>query len=70
MPSGRTTATQRPSPSDAANPATATQPALRYSDRIVTDRASLALDDQTEVGSYFVATYPPFSVWTTEAVAH
>ena len=24
--------------------------------------------DQTEVGSYFVATYPPFSVWTTEAV--
>jgi oxygen-independent coproporphyrinogen-3 oxidase len=25
--------------------------------------------DQTEVGSYFVATYPPFSVWTREAVA-
>ena len=25
--------------------------------------------DQTEVGSYFVATYPPFSVWTTDAVA-
>jgi oxygen-independent coproporphyrinogen III oxidase len=24
--------------------------------------------DHTEVGSYFVATYPPFSVWTTEAV--
>ena len=47
----------------------ATQPALRYSDRAVTERASLALDDQTEVGSYFVATYPPFSVWTTEAVA-
>jgi oxygen-independent coproporphyrinogen-3 oxidase len=27
------------------------------------------LADQTEVGSYFVATYPPFSVWTTDAVA-
>jgi coproporphyrinogen III oxidase-like Fe-S oxidoreductase len=25
--------------------------------------------DQTEVGSYFVANYPPFSVWTPEAVA-
>ena len=24
--------------------------------------------DQTDVGSYFVATYPPFSVWTQEAV--
>jgi coproporphyrinogen III oxidase-like Fe-S oxidoreductase len=23
---------------------------------------------QTEVGSYFVANYPPFSVWTAEAV--
>ena len=28
----------------------------------------LAADDRTEVGSYFVATYPPFSVWTTGAV--
>ena len=27
------------------------------------------LADQTDVGSYFVATYPPFSVWTREAVA-
>ena len=35
----------------------------------MTERVSLALDDQTEVGSYFVATYPPFSVWTHEAVA-
>ena len=35
----------------------------------MTDRTSLALDDQTDVGSYFVATYPPFSVWTTSAVA-
>jgi oxygen-independent coproporphyrinogen-3 oxidase len=25
---------------------------------------------ETEVGSYFVANYPPFSVWTPEAVAH
>jgi oxygen-independent coproporphyrinogen III oxidase len=25
-------------------------------------------DDQTEVGSYFIANYPPFSVWTQEAV--
>ena len=25
-------------------------------------------DGQTEVGSYFVATYPPFSVWTAAAV--
>jgi oxygen-independent coproporphyrinogen-3 oxidase len=24
--------------------------------------------EQTEVGSYFVANYPPFSVWTTESV--
>jgi len=30
---------------------------------------ALDLVDQTEVGSYFVANYPPFSVWTREAVA-
>jgi oxygen-independent coproporphyrinogen-3 oxidase len=35
----------------------------------VPDQGSLIVDDQTEVGSYFVATYPPFSVWTTGAVA-
>jgi len=29
----------------------------------------LTVVDQTEVGSYFVANYPPFSVWTKEAVA-
>jgi oxygen-independent coproporphyrinogen-3 oxidase len=29
---------------------------------------SAAVQDQTEVGSYFVANYPPFSVWTQEAV--
>src|SRR5437016_3841380 len=28
----------------------------------------IALADQTDVGSYFVATYPPFSVWSREAV--
>jgi oxygen-independent coproporphyrinogen-3 oxidase len=27
-----------------------------------------ATADNTEVGSYFVANYPPFSVWTTDAV--
>jgi oxygen-independent coproporphyrinogen III oxidase len=27
------------------------------------------VEEQTEVGSYFVANYPPFSVWTREAVA-
>ena len=24
--------------------------------------------DETEIGSYFVANYPPFSVWTADAV--
>src|ERR1700709_1009492 len=28
-----------------------------------------AVAEATEVGSYFVATYPPFSVWSQEAVA-
>jgi oxygen-independent coproporphyrinogen-3 oxidase len=28
----------------------------------------IAVADQTDVGSYFVATYPPFSVWSREAV--
>jgi oxygen-independent coproporphyrinogen III oxidase len=35
----------------------------------VEDRTPSALADPTEVGSYFVATYPPFSTWSTEAVA-
>src|SRR5262245_57059050 len=26
--------------------------------------------DQTDVGSYFVATYPPFSVWSEAAAEH
>jgi len=34
----------------------------------VTDRTSSTLDEQTEVGSYFVATYPPFSAWTRAGV--
>ena len=33
------------------------------------DASGTAELDQTEVGSYFVANYPPFSVWTKEAVA-
>ena len=31
--------------------------------------STAAAPDRTEVGSYFVANYPPFSVWTKEAVA-
>jgi oxygen-independent coproporphyrinogen-3 oxidase len=34
----------------------------------VSERTPLAVEDPTEVGSYFIATYPPFSVWTQEAV--
>jgi oxygen-independent coproporphyrinogen III oxidase len=30
--------------------------------------STVEAQDQTDVGSYFVATYPPFSVWTPEAV--
>ena len=40
-----------------------------YSGFTVVDRTPSALADPTEVGSYFVATYPPFSAWTTGAVA-
>jgi oxygen-independent coproporphyrinogen-3 oxidase len=32
------------------------------------ESASGAASEQTEVGSYFVANYPPFSVWTKQAV--
>ena len=35
----------------------------------MSDTSPSALADQTDVGSYFVATYPPFSVWTREQVA-
>ena len=40
-----------------------------YSGFRVVDSTPSALADPTEVGSYFVATYPPFSTWSTEAVA-
>ena len=33
------------------------------------DRLPVIQPEKTEVGSYFVATYPPFSVWSAEAVA-
>lgn len=42
----------------------------RYSVVTVTEQADRALSDSTEVGSYFVATYPPFSTWTQAAVEH
>ena len=32
------------------------------------DDGRTAAVDETEVGSYFVANYPPFSVWTVDAV--
>ena len=35
---------------------------------MATDVPLVAEDDQTQVGSYFVATYPPVSVWTQPAV--
>jgi oxygen-independent coproporphyrinogen-3 oxidase len=34
----------------------------------MTDSSAL-VQEQTEVGSYFVANYPPFSVWTKDAVS-
>ncbi|HEY7449926.1 MAG TPA: coproporphyrinogen-III oxidase family protein [Vicinamibacterales bacterium] len=34
----------------------------------MSERGPAAVEDQTEVGSYFVANYPPFSVWTKEAI--
>jgi oxygen-independent coproporphyrinogen-3 oxidase len=34
----------------------------------MSDPSTVADLEQTEVGSYFVANYPPFSVWTPEAV--
>src|ERR687887_2555546 len=34
----------------------------------MTEPAPTALAEPTEVGSYFVATYPPFSVWSADAV--
>jgi oxygen-independent coproporphyrinogen-3 oxidase len=37
--------------------------------RVTLNPDSGTLTEQTDVGSYFVATYPPFSVWSQEAVA-
>jgi oxygen-independent coproporphyrinogen-3 oxidase len=34
----------------------------------MTDVLRVPAGDETEVGSYFVANYPPFSVWTADAV--
>src|SRR5262245_40446849 len=34
----------------------------------MSDTARTAFAEPTEVGSYFVATYPPFSVWSETAV--
>ena len=36
----------------------------------MTENTRTAVADETEVGSYFVANYPPFSVWTREGVQH
>ena len=35
----------------------------------MSESSPTGLADQTDVGSYFVATYPPFSVWSEDAVA-
>src|SRR5690349_17121438 len=35
----------------------------------MTENTRTAVADETEVGSYFVANYPPFSVWTRDGVA-
>src|SRR5262245_12880034 len=35
----------------------------------MSDSSRLSLVEPTEVGSYFVATYPPCSVWSADAVA-
>jgi oxygen-independent coproporphyrinogen-3 oxidase len=35
----------------------------------MSDPLRILSEEQAEVGSYFVANYPPFSVWTQEAVA-
>jgi oxygen-independent coproporphyrinogen-3 oxidase len=34
----------------------------------MSEMSRLDVDEQTDVGSYFVATYPPFSVWTRDDV--
>ena len=39
-----------------------------YSTGLVSASTGGPVLEETTVGSYFVATYPPFSVWTREAV--
>ena len=34
----------------------------------MSDSSRPTVEEQAEVGSYFVANYPPFSVWTQDAV--
>jgi oxygen-independent coproporphyrinogen-3 oxidase len=41
---------------------------LIYHDGSMAENARTAVEEQTEIGSYFVSTYPPFSVWTQDAV--
>ncbi len=36
----------------------------------MTENTRSAVADETEVGGYFVANYPPFSVWTRDGVRH
>ena len=36
----------------------------------LSNQPTIPVADQTDVGSYFVANYPPFSVWSSEAVKH
>src|SRR5580698_937743 len=36
--------------------------------KVVPDSGGAAVIDQTDVGSYFVANYPPFSVWSPDAI--
>jgi len=35
----------------------------------MSENRSVGVEEQAEVGSYFIANYPPFSVWTKEGVA-
>ena len=36
--------------------------------KLMSETGQTATVEQTEVGSYFVANYPPFSLWTQAAV--
>ena len=41
---------------------------MSYSELVVSASLPVIQPEKTEVGSYFVATYPPFSVWSADAV--